>query len=93
MKTLQELRAEVDKIDKLIIEQLANRDLLSSKIGLLKFQQKQKVHDPIREKALKTHHAALAKKQALDAIFIERLFKIILRHSKKIQESKKGSVP
>ena len=89
MKTLQELRAEVDQIDIIIIEQLARRNYLSSIIGFLKLQEKQEIHDPTREEELKNKHASLAKMHNLDPLFIEGLFNVILKHSKKLQKKTK----
>jgi chorismate mutase len=89
MKTLQELRAEVDQIDIIIIEQLARRNYLSSIIGFLKLQEKQEIHDPTREEELKNKHAFLAQKNNLDPLFTERLFNVILQHSKKLQKKAK----
>jgi chorismate mutase len=93
MKTLQELRAEVDQIDIIIIEQLARRNYLSSIIGFLKLQEKQEIHDPAREEELKNKHASLAKSYNLDPLFIERLFNVILQHSKKLQKKSKQDMP
>ncbi|MFZ4115231.1 MAG: chorismate mutase [Chthoniobacterales bacterium] len=88
MKTLSELRAAVDQIDKVIIEQLAHRDVLSANIGLLKHHENQPIHDMVREEALKKEHASLATSHGLDPLFIEKLFAIILKHSKEIQKNK-----
>lgn len=86
MKTLKQLREEIEKIDEGIIQQLALRKELSLQIGGLKKQLKKKINDTAREKTLKHYHATLAVKHTLDARFIRRIFKVILRHSRKLQK-------
>lgn len=90
MKTLGELRAEVDCIDQLIIEQLGRRKLLSLAIGRLKREGKHPIYDTVREESLKKAHASLAKTYNLDPLFIARLFRIILKHSKILQKRSKN---
>ncbi len=85
MKTIHELRDDVDKIDAAIIEKLAQRKILSEKIGFLKSQLDIEVIDSKREEELISHYEKLCNKYKLEPKFIKQLFQIIIEDSRKLQ--------
>ena len=85
MKTVNELREEIDKIDAQIIKKIALREKKSRQIGALKKQSGTKIKDPAREEQLKILHANWSEEQGLSPEFIEALFKLIISHSRRIQ--------
>ncbi|KTC82298.1 chorismate mutase [Legionella cherrii] len=86
MPTLEELRKQIEQADACIIEILAKRQELSKQIGALKSQEGKKVLDRSREKQLFEYYDHLSKQYHLQEEFINRLFKIIISNSRKVQK-------
>ncbi|MCW8398621.1 chorismate mutase [Legionella sp. PATHC038] len=86
MPTLEELRKQIEQTDACIIEILAKRQELSKQIGALKSQEGKKVLDRSREKQLFEYYEHLSKQYHLQEEFINRLFKIIISNSRKVQK-------
>ncbi len=80
------LRQKIEAVDRGIIEGLAKRQLLVKIIA----QEKQKTHlnvsDRIRELELQRLRQELAHKYDLDLEFIEKIYQLIIRESRKIQK-------
>lgn len=87
MLTIEQLRENIEKVDAEIIERLAERETLSRQIGKLKFEQGKGIIDRSQEDKLFHFYNDLAKKYNLQPALVERLFKIIITHSRKIQQS------
>ncbi|CAM2973560.1 2-methylcitrate synthase [Legionella steigerwaltii] len=86
MTTLEELRTQIEQTDACIIEILAKRQELSKQIGALKSKEGKKILDRSREKQLFEYYDHLSKQYHLQEEFINRLFKIILSNSRKVQK-------
>ena len=79
---LEELRKEIDECDKDLLKLLKKRMFLSKKIGDYKRRNKMKIFDKKREKIL---ILKLKKFKSLDEKFLEKLYKVIFKYSKKLQ--------
>jgi chorismate mutase len=82
---LNALRKEIEDIDKIIIESLAKRVNISSKIGEIKKEMGIQIYDSEREKNLNSFYHELSLKFNLDPEFIIKIFKIIIKNSRNIQ--------
>lgn len=85
MKTLHELREDIEKIDTQIIKKLALREKKSRQIGLLKKKLGSKVTDARREKKLLRLHATLSEEYGLSEAMVSKIFKLIILHSREVQ--------
>lgn len=75
-------RKEFDKIDLEILEIIKKRLILSRKIGEFKKKNCLKIRDRKREKELIEDRL---EKSSLDSGFIKKLFKLILKESRRVQ--------
>ncbi|QMT59096.1 chorismate mutase [Legionella sp. PC997] len=86
MDTLDELRKQIEQADANLIELLAKRQELSKQIGALKSKEGKKITDRSREKQLFEYYGHLSKEYHLQQEFINRVFKIIIANSRKVQK-------
>jgi len=84
--SIKKLREKIDKIDAAIIKKIAQRNLISKKIGRLKSTLTMKVMDKTREKQLMMYHHELCVEYQLDPALIHRLFKLIITNSRRLQK-------
>ena len=82
---IEHIRIEIDTVDHEIITLLARRKTLIKMIGEIKKRNNLPVHDKLREEKLLKRLLELAEKQSLDKKYIERIYQIILKESKKTQ--------
>jgi chorismate mutase len=85
--TIEELRREIDRIDSLIVENLAKRRGIVLELAGIKKENGIKIFDPSREKELKERIRRKANDSGLDENFVLKLYDIILEKSKKEQEN------
>jgi chorismate mutase len=85
VSTLQELRDEIEIIDALIIQKLAERQALSKEIGLIKHEAGKEITDFAREKLLLQRYEVLCEQYDLEPSFVKRVFKLIILHSRGLQ--------
>lgn len=88
MKTIEELREEIDKLNKGIIELLAKRMEVAGEIAECKKQRGLPVRVPEREKAVIESVKMLAKEKGLDGKMIEDVFLKIIEHTRKSEEKR-----
>jgi len=81
---LQELRAEIDKIDKQLIQLINQRMDISVKVAEYKKQHNLPVHDPKREQEILEKLSAVAGKEREEAI--TELYSLIFKLSRAEQE-------
>lgn len=88
MKTprLKILRKKIDKVDATLIRMLAERRKLSREVGRLKVRLKMVVKDPKREREILKHYRAQSKRHRLDPAFVHKLFRDIIRYSRRLQK-------
>lgn len=82
---LENIRKDIDKIDKQILILLKKRHTLSRKIGLLKKRTSIPITDKNRENSILKTYKKRGKKLGLKEKDITRIFKIILNSSKEVQ--------
>ena len=85
--SLEELRTQIEDIDKQIVELIADRSKLSGSIGELKKQEGRQVQDRLREEAVMGKIKEIAREKGLKQNDIELIFRQILIASKNMQET------
>ncbi len=83
---IQELRKEIDQIDKKIVEQLATRLMFAKKIASEKKKLGMEVEDAGREEELLDRIRDLADEYGVESTHAQELYLLILAESKRIQE-------
>lgn len=83
---LQNLRLIINKLDDLIIQSVARRMAVSRTVGTVKKLNGMKIKDPKREKQLQALHKKLAKKHNITYSTLEKIFRLIMDESRKIQK-------
>lgn len=86
-KELENLRQKIDKIDSEILQKLAERFSLASKIAKSKTKNNLPIIDKKREKEILKTKRKLAKEMKLDELMIEKIFKVIIRESRNWQKN------
>ncbi|OGY94635.1 MAG: hypothetical protein A2406_02300 [Candidatus Komeilibacteria bacterium RIFOXYC1_FULL_37_11] len=78
---LEKIRKEIDRADQKIIDALALRFKLSKKIA--RFKNPNKIYDRQREKQIIKNVLTFAQSKNLNKTFIQKIYKEILKESKK----------
>jgi 4-amino-4-deoxychorismate mutase len=88
------MRKGIDKIDRAIIKLLARRNNVVLGIAEYKRKYKTKVVDMKRQKKVFDSRISMARKCGLDTTTIEKIFRIIINNSCKVQRRiiKNGSI-
>ena len=85
--SLEELRMQIDNIDKQIVELIADRTKLAGSIGELKKHEGRQVQDILREEAIIGKIKEMAREKGLKQADIELIYRQIFIASKNIQET------
>ena len=88
---LESLRNRIDKLDRRLIEALAERQRIVTEIAGLKADPALPLQDAERERDLLSRVSALASAQGLDSYFVESLYRRILEHSVRFQAARQDS--
>ncbi|MBU3957771.1 MAG: chorismate mutase [Nanoarchaeota archaeon] len=88
MKTIEQLRAEIDKLNKEIVELLAKRMEVAGGIAEYKRQRGLPVHAPEREKRVIENVKNIAKEKGLDEKIAEDIFLKIIEHTRNSEKEK-----
>lgn len=83
MSIIKKLRKKIDKVDKKLLEILAERFKLTGQLGIYKKKHHLPIEDKKREKEIFKKRKILAKKLNLDSLLIEKIFKLIIKNVKK----------
>lgn len=86
MNKIKNIRGKIDGLDKKILKILEERLLLSTEIGKAKKKEGEKIYQPKREKEITKRLVEEGKKHDLDTKFIDKLFKLIIKESRKRQK-------
>lgn len=84
--TLQGFRKSIEKIDNNIIRLLSTRLKIAKNIGILKHKKELEVVNRDREKNLINLHRKYSKQNKIDQKFIDKIFKLVIKHSRAIQK-------
>jgi chorismate mutase / prephenate dehydrogenase len=79
---LDQLRAEIDRLDQQLVEVLAQRQRVVQRVTEVKQQHDLPTFHPAREENLISTRRAQAAQAGLDPDFVEDLFRTMLRHSR-----------
>jgi len=84
---LDELREQIGYIDDHLLELLIERAELSRDVGIYKKENHLAIEDKAREGEMIAIQKALAEDNGLDPDYIEDVWEIILKYSKKLQKN------
>jgi chorismate mutase len=82
---LQQLRENINTIDRSIIELLAKRFGIAKQIGEIKKQSGMSIEDRDREQRLFEFYRKLGDEFGVDQVFLKKLFEDIIEESKRLQ--------
>ena len=84
--TLQDLRKQIEQLDREVLEVLARRFVISRKIGSVKQKWSLPVEDETREAQLLQENLQAASQLGLRITFVRDLTRLLLDHSRELQE-------
>jgi chorismate mutase-like protein len=85
MRTLDELRADIDRVDEVLVRLLNERARVACEIGQVKKEQGIELYQPDREKAVLAHVRSIASEGPLGADAIARLFERIIDEARRLE--------
>lgn len=85
MRTLDELRRDIDRVDEVLVRLLNERARCVCEVGLLKKAQGGDVYQPDREKQVIEHVRSVAAEGPLGADAIARLFERIIDEARSLE--------
>ncbi len=88
-KNIQKLRTKINNIDAKILELLSERFEISKKIGREKKKSGLPLYDPKRELTALKKRQITGIKSNIDLKFVNKLFRLIFKYSKKVQKAQK----
>ena len=90
MRTLDELRDDIDRVDEVIVRLLNERARVAVEIGHLKKTLKVPIYQPDREKQVLAHVRSVASEGPLGADAIARLFERIIDEARRLERAVHG---
>ena len=85
MRTLDELRADIDRVDEVLVRLLNERARVACEIGRVKKEQGIELYQPDREKQVLAHVRSVASEGPLGADAIARLFERIIDEARRLE--------
>lgn len=85
MPTLDELRADIDRVDEVLVRLLNERARVACEIGRVKKEQGVELYQPDREKQVLAHVRSIASEGPLGADAIARLFERIIDEARRLE--------
>lgn len=85
MRTLDELRDDIDRVDEVIVRLLNERARVAVEIGHLKKDLKVPIYQPDREKQVLAHVRSVASEGPLGPDAIARLFERIIDEARRLE--------
>jgi chorismate mutase-like protein len=85
MRTLDELRADIDRVDEVLVRLLNERARVACEIGRVKKEQGIELYQPDREKQVLAHVRSVASEGPLGADAIARLFERIIDEARGLE--------
>lgn len=90
MAEITDMRQEIDKLDKELLNVLTKRFECCKKIGIIKLKNGQALRVPEREKEVLYHCTEIAKSLGLESNFVRKLFSLIMSQSVTLEEKLKN---
>ena len=84
---LAELRKQLDKLDRRLVDGLAERQSIVASVASVKAGGSGALRDTIREEDLLTELARYAQERGVDGFYVTRIFQEILEHSVRVQQA------
>lgn len=85
MSELDQLRKQITQTDGKIIELIAKRQKLISKVGQYKRKHDLPVYCPEREALLRTYHDMVSEEQQVSTTMIAKVFEVLIEESRRTQ--------
>jgi chorismate mutase-like protein len=85
MPTLDDLRADIDRVDEVLVRLLNERARVACEIGRVKKEQGIELYQPDREKQVLAHVRNVASEGPLGADAIARLFERIIDEARRLE--------
>ena len=85
MRTLEELRDDIDRVDEVIVRLLNERARVAVEIGEMKKQLQVPIYQPEREKQVLAHVRSVATEGPLGPDAIARLFERIIDEARRLE--------
>ena len=85
MLTLDDLRADIDRVDEVLVRLLNERARVACEIGRVKKEQGIELYQPDREKQVLAHVRSVAAEGPLGADAIARLFERIIDEARRLE--------
>jgi len=85
MRTLDELREDIDRVDEVLVRLLNERARVACEIGQLKKELGIEVYQPEREKQVLAHVRGVASEGPLGSDAIARLFERIIDEARRLE--------
>ena len=85
MPTLDDLRADIDRVDEVLVRLLNERARVACEIGRVKKEQGIELYQPDREKQVLAHVRSIAAEGPLGADAIARLFERIIDEARRLE--------
>jgi chorismate mutase-like protein len=85
MLTLDDLRADIDRVDEVLVRLLNERARVACEIGRVKKEQGIELYQPDREKQVLAHVRSIASEGPLGADAIARLFERIIDEARRLE--------
>ena len=85
MRSLDELRADIDRVDEVLVRLLNERARVACEVGLLKKELGIDVYQPEREKEVLAHVRGVAAEGPLGPDAIARLFERIIDEARRLE--------
>ena len=85
MRTLDELRADIDRVDEVLVRLLNERARVACEIGRVKKEQGIELYQPDREKLVLAHVRSVGSEGPLGADAIARLFERIIDEARRLE--------
>lgn len=83
---MEEIRKKIDRLDEQIISLLGKRMSLAKEIGRQKKESDIGITDEEREKEVMARLRSLAEENGLSGKFVEKLYGVVFKESRKLQE-------
>ena len=85
MRTLDELREDIDRVDEVLVRLLNERARVAVEIGRVKKEQGVEIYQPEREKQVLAHVRGVASEGPLGPDAIARLFERIIDEARRLE--------
>jgi len=85
MRTLDELRDDIDRVDEVLVRLLNERARVACEIGRIKKERGIAIYQPDREKQVLAHVRSVAAEGPLGADAIARLFERIIDEARRLE--------